>query len=88
MVGCGQQRCHTAVLGHVWPSELGVVGRRVSKQLRWDLIHHCTSIIFVQKAGAALVERCVLSSWRVTHRPAQIRTGQQEAKMMIHKAVT
>lgn len=47
------------VLGHVWPAEREVVGMRVCKQLRRDLIVHCSRIVLVGKAGATLVERCV-----------------------------
>eukprot|EP00961_Rhodomonas_salina_P092681 1247284-Rhodomonas_salina.1 len=42
------------VLGHLWPAERVVVGLRVCKQLRRDLLVHCGSIHLVQKAEAIL----------------------------------
>eukprot|EP00288_Rhodomonas_lens_P019679 CAMPEP_0177690486 /NCGR_PEP_ID=MMETSP0484_2-20121128/791_1 /TAXON_ID=354590 /ORGANISM="Rhodomonas lens, Strain RHODO" /LENGTH=175 /DNA_ID=CAMNT_0019201031 /DNA_START=33 /DNA_END=556 /DNA_ORIENTATION=- len=43
------------VLGHVWPAERVVLGLRVCKQLRQDLLVHCGSIVLVQqKRGAEL----------------------------------
>eukprot|EP00961_Rhodomonas_salina_P095685 1286996-Rhodomonas_salina.1 len=40
-----------SVLGHFWPAERGVVGLRVCKQLRRDLMAYSTSITLVLKAG-------------------------------------
>eukprot|EP00961_Rhodomonas_salina_P033981 457363-Rhodomonas_salina.1 len=52
------------VLGYVWPAERGIMGMRVCKQLRRDLIVHCGSVVLVQKAGTTLSEHCVSEDFR------------------------
>eukprot|EP00961_Rhodomonas_salina_P223421 3021150-Rhodomonas_salina.3 len=47
------------LLGHLWPAERGVVGLRVCKQLRRDLLCHCTSILLVAKADAMVCEDAI-----------------------------
>eukprot|EP00961_Rhodomonas_salina_P046100 618879-Rhodomonas_salina.1 len=47
------------LLAYVWPAERGVAGLRVCKQLRRDLLGHCTSILLVKQADATVGEDCV-----------------------------
>eukprot|EP00961_Rhodomonas_salina_P259304 3503695-Rhodomonas_salina.2 len=53
-----------ALLGHLWPAERGVVGLRVCKQLRRDLIVHSGSIVLVGNANAMQCAPCVSADFR------------------------
>eukprot|EP00961_Rhodomonas_salina_P213526 2883749-Rhodomonas_salina.1 len=48
-----------ALLEQTWPAERGIAGLRVCKQLRRDLMIHCSSFILVQKAGTMPTESWV-----------------------------
>eukprot|EP00961_Rhodomonas_salina_P202767 2735488-Rhodomonas_salina.2 len=58
---CGLLFLLPAVVGHLWPPERVVVGLRVCKQLRRDLIAHCASIVLEKKPGARLSD-CSIST--------------------------
>eukprot|EP00961_Rhodomonas_salina_P135158 1818391-Rhodomonas_salina.1 len=51
---CGLFLLPPAVVGQLWPAGQLVVGLRVCKQLRRDLLVHCSSIVLVQKNGERL----------------------------------
>lgn len=53
-----------ALMGLVWPAERGVVGMRVCKQLRRDLLVDCRSIVLTHKTGAFLSKRCISKDFR------------------------
>eukprot|EP00961_Rhodomonas_salina_P243307 3287774-Rhodomonas_salina.1 len=51
------------LLGHLWPGERVVIGLRVCKQLRRDLLVHCGSVILVPKEEAILSCCCILEDF-------------------------
>eukprot|EP00961_Rhodomonas_salina_P158372 2131776-Rhodomonas_salina.1 len=53
-----------AVLGLVWPAERVVVGLRVCKELRRDLMVHCNGIVLAHGKGASLCERCLSEDFK------------------------
>jgi len=80
-----------------WPSERVVVGLRVCKQLRRDLIDHCRSMVLVQKADAKLSDCCmsqdlmrspcnleIMLKWTQKHAVTRLAKVLSECKTWTH----
>eukprot|EP00961_Rhodomonas_salina_P197987 2671482-Rhodomonas_salina.8 len=70
-----------ALFKQLWPAERVVVGLRVCKQLRKDLMDNCASILLVQKVGAKLSVRHISKDLRRLPKnlPVTLKWNQRNA---------